>query len=87
LVFVGDVESDGKQVRMIAELFGDSLGVASGGNDSVAGGKSVLGHQRAETTRCTRNEPDFHGNSLSSECLFQQCVADEEEFDANLADV
>jgi Kef-type K+ transport system membrane component KefB len=56
---VGDVELDGQEVVVRAERGADPLGVASGGDDGVAGGQGGLGDVDAHAAAGAGDEPNL----------------------------
>ena len=58
LGFLGDVQLDGQQAVVLAELLGDVGRIAGGGNHAVAAFQSRLRDPCPEPARCPRDEPD-----------------------------
>ena len=54
---VGDVESHGEEVLVLAEGVGDALGLAGGGDHGVAGGQRCPGDVDAQASACAGDEP------------------------------
>jgi hypothetical protein len=60
LGFVGNIESNGQQVGMIAKTSDDLRRVAGGCDDRIAGGQGFFGDESAETTGSASDEPSTH---------------------------
>jgi hypothetical protein len=67
ILWAGDVESDCQQVVVVAHRSRDPRGIATGGNNGVAGGQGGLGDIDAQTSTGAGDEPNFlfsHGMFL-----------------------